>query len=93
MRQRMDTFHNQFAYTPGLGTTDALVKFVSDITKLLDDKHILSVRAVMLDFSKAFDRMHPDITITRLVERNSPAIQTISSFFHNRKQCVRYYGS
>ena len=93
MRQRMDTFHNQFAYTPGLGTTDALVKFVSDITKLLDDKHILSVRAVMLDFSKAFDRMYPDITITRLVERHSPAIRTISSFFHNRKQCVRYNGS
>ena len=23
MRQRMDAFHNQFAYTPGLGTTDA----------------------------------------------------------------------
>lgn len=63
------------------------------MAKLLDDKHLLSVRAVMLDFSKAFDRIHPDITITRLVEGNSPAIRTISNFFHNRKQCVRYNGS
>ena len=48
----------------------------------------------MLDFSKTFDsRMHPDITIARLVERNSPAIRALSRFFHNRKQCVRYNGS
>ena len=59
---------NQYAYTPSLGTTDADVKFTTDIIDSLESKECLGVRALMLDFSKAFDRMKPDIAIDKLVK-------------------------
>ena len=85
---------NQYAYTPSLGTTDALVKFTTDIIDSLDSKECLGVRALMLDFSKAFDRMKPDIAIDKLVKLgiNPTVIHLIRSFLSGRAQCVRYRG-
>ena len=48
---------NQYAYTKELSTTDALVKFSSDISAGLDKTDTVTLQALLLDFSKAFDRM------------------------------------
>ena len=55
----LPTLPNQFAYTPSLGTTDAVVKFTTDIINALDNRDTVGVRALLLDFSKAFDKMQP----------------------------------
>ena len=53
--QMMDTFQQQFPIQLALEQQVHKVKFVSNIAKLLDDKHISSVRALKLDLSKVFD--------------------------------------
>ena len=60
---------NQYAYTPTIGTTDALVKFTTDIVNSLDDKDCVAVRSLMLDFSKAFDRMRPEIAVNKILNQ------------------------
>ena len=94
LRSELPVMENQYAYTPSLGTTDALVKFTTDIIDSLDSKECLGVRALMLDFSKAFDRMKPDIAIDKLVKLgiNPTVIHLIRSFLSGRAQCVRYRG-
>ena len=79
---------HQYAYTPNIGTADALVKFTSDIIDKLDDKECLGVRSLMLDFSKAFDRMQPNIAVNKLIDMNiNPATtKLVKSFLSNRSQ-------
>lgn len=92
LRADLPNMTHQYAYTPSLGTTDALVKFTTDIIDKLDDKNCLGARAVMLDFSKAFDKMQPDLAISKLMDLNvNPTIvKCIRSFLTERSQCVRY---
>ena len=47
---------NQYAYTEELSTTDALVKFSSDTSAGLNKTDTVTLQALLLDFSKAFDR-------------------------------------
>ena len=83
---------SQYAYTKHLSTTDALVKVTTDIVNQLDNKDTIAVQALMLDFSKAFDRMRPDIVINRLLDLNiNPRlIKIIQSFLSERTQCIKY---
>ena len=54
-------------YTRQLETIDALVQFLSNICHYLDDKNVLLVQSIRLDFSRAFDRMRPDLTVSKLI--------------------------
>ena len=94
LRQDIPTFSNQYAYTPLLGTTDAIVKFSSDIALALDNHNNTSVRSMMLDMSKAFDRMRPDITISKLLHLGvrPSLVAIVRDFFVGRCQCVKYQG-
>ena len=94
LRAELPDMPNQYAYTPTIGTTDALVKFTTDIVNSLDDKDCVAVRSLMLDFSKAFDRMRPEIAVNKLLNLNinSNTARLIRSFLTERKQCVRYGG-
>ena len=94
LRSHVPLFDDQFAFTKKIGTTDALVKFSTDIVNHLDNKNVLAVEAAMLDFSKAFDKMRPDYTISKLISLgvNPSLISIIQSFFSNRRQCVRFSG-
>ena len=94
LRASLPRMTNQYAYTPSLGTTDALVKLTTDIITDLDCKNCIGARALMLDFSKAFDRMQPNIAIRKLLDINiNPIlIRTIESFLSERSQCVKYGG-
>ena len=62
---------NQYAYTEELSTTDALVKFSSDTSAGLNKTDTVTLQALLLDFSKAFDRMRPDIAVSKLLSRGS----------------------
>ena len=75
-----------------MSTTDALVKFTTEIASSLDDKQNVAVQALMLDFSKAFDKMLPHIAIQKLLALNtSPSlVRLMMSFFNDRWQRVRY---
>ena len=85
---------SQYAYTTHLSTTDALVKLTTDVVNQLDNKDTIAVQALMLDFSKAFDRMRPGIMINRLIDLNiNPRlINIILSILSERTQCIKYHG-
>ena len=71
---------NQYAYTEELSTTDALVKFSSDTSAGLDKTDTVTLQALLLDFSKAFDRMRPDIAVSKLLSLNvSPSMVKVDS--------------
>ena len=86
--------HNQYAYRKGLSTTDALVAAIDDWTAGLDYAATECIQTVMLDFSKAFDRLQPAILAQKLDKAglNSNIISIISSFLSNRYQCVSTSG-
>lgn len=83
---------DQFAYQQRTGPTDALIKFVSDCTQQLDNKTTKSVNTAFIDFSKAFDRMHPRILLHKMDKYNfNPNITAIvSDFLQDREQQVCY---
>ena len=82
---------NQYAYTEELSTTDALVKFSSDTSAGLNKTDTVTLQALLLDFSKAFDRMRPDIAVSKLLSLNvSPSLVKVTmSFLTNRQQQVK----
>ena len=86
--------HSQYAYRKGLSTTDALVAAIDDWTAGLDNAATECIQTVMLDFSKAFDRLQPAILAQKLDKAglNSNIISIISSFLSNRYQCVSISG-
>lgn len=85
---------NQFAYSQTLSTTDALVKLASDVAVQLDNKGTVAVQALLLDFSKAFDRMHPVLAVHKLLNLGvKPSlVRIVKCFLTQRHQCVKYQG-
>ena len=81
---------NQFAYTRGLSTTDALVETFENCTKALDEKSTLCVSVILKDFSKAFDKMQPSILLEKLqrLECDANVLLLAKSFLENRTQQV-----
>ena len=92
MKLNLPKLDNQYAYSSGLSTTDALVKLSSDIATSLDRVDTLTVQALLLDFSKAFYRMRPAIAIHKLLQLNThpSLIQVLKSFISDRQQQVRF---
>ena len=94
MRSKLDEVikPSQYAYRPGISTTDALLQYVDDFTKFLDDQKNKFVQSACLDFSKAFDRLQPSIVLSKMrsYSFNENAIKLVSNFLANRKQCVKF---
>ena len=92
IKKDLPNMHNQYAYTAKIGTTDALAKFSADIATNLDNTDTIAVQALLLDFSKAFDRMRPDLAIEKLLSLNVNPIlvQVVQSFFEDRQQRIKY---
>jgi hypothetical protein len=67
---------------------------LDDWTVLLDSPSTSHIQAVGLDFSKAFDRLQPNILVNKLSTAglNSQIIKIIHSFLSERNQCVKLNG-
>ena len=68
MRPTLETVikKDQFAYQRKIGTVDALLQLVDDITSALDKSDVKYVQLASLDFSKAFDRLQPNIVLEKM---------------------------
>ena len=81
-----DTY--QFAYKSKLSTLDCLLTLQHYILSLLDLQHIDGIHLVLLDFSKAFDRINQELAATKFPKFiESPFIcQWLYDFIINRYQ-------
>ena len=82
---------NQFAYRKQHCTTDALLKLVDSWCSSLDNPTTSHISAVLIDMSKAFDRLHPDFLRLKLqnLNVNDSLIHLIDSFLTGRSCTVR----
>ena len=85
----------QYAYQPGLGTTDAIIYTLENWIKQLDNRTNKAVEVIYKDFSKAFDSLQPGRLLEALQSLNSPSHITklAMDFLNNRKQRVRVNSS
>ena len=92
IKQELPELKDQFADTKHRSTTDALVKLSTEIGYNLDEKDTIAVQALLLVFSKAFDRMLPDYALRKLLHLSiTPAlVQVGKSFICKRRQQVKY---
>jgi len=81
---------NQFAYSPGLTTTDALVEKIDQWTRVLDKANTICISIALKDFTKAFDKMQHAKLIRKMIKRNAKPnnIALTQSFLSGRKQQV-----
>ena len=88
IRQLIDL--NQFGSLPGLSTTHALLSLVHHLYKATDQRD-QCVRVLLLDFSKAFDRINHNILLRKMRDMaiDPTLIEWVRSFLSNRKQRVR----
>ena len=83
--------HNQYAYQQQRSTTDALLHVIHDWCKELDDLRTSHVTATLIDMSKAFDKMDPNILIKKLqdLDIHNGLISLIDNFLTDRQCCVK----
>ena len=80
---------NQYGALKGRSTTHALVDIVHHWHKVVDEGQ--SVRAVFIDFAKAFDHVDHNILVAKLIEFGLPdvIIRWMCSFLQHRRQRQR----
>lgn len=83
---------NQFGVVKGGSTVIAMIKLIHNLLEAAD-KH-LSSRILLVDFSKAFDRIDHTLLLKKLIEMEVPIwlCNWIAGFLTDRKQRVRYNG-
>ena len=81
---------NQFGGVGGISTTDALVEMTHTWYEATDVLNIY-VRVVLLDFSKAFDRINHHILVDKLITNGVPAhiVRWLAAFLLDRQQQVK----
>ena len=86
------TDEHQLPYTKGYSTSDALVKIITDTDIILNDKQTYAMQSLLLDFSKAFELMKPDILAAKLLTMKVPVsvVKFVMSFLTERRQRVRF---
>jgi hypothetical protein len=60
----------QYAYQEKVGTIDAILQLVDDITADLDKLQTKYIQLAPLDFSKAFDWLQPSIVLQKMNNHN-----------------------
>ena len=81
-----DMLRDQYAFKPTGSTTAALIYFMHQVTKLLEENNY--VRCLLIDFSKAFDKVDLIILVQKLKTLDLPAnvINWICSFLTGHSQ-------
>ena len=82
---------SQYAYQQEKSTTDALLHVIHDWCSELDKQSKSNVTTCLIDMSKAFDRLDPNILVQKLktLSVNDGLIHLIDNFLTNRKCCVK----
>ena len=80
--------NNQFGFRPKHSTSSALLSFIDNVVKSLDNKEVLL--SLFLDLSKAFDTLDHSILLCKLEYYGIRGIllDWFSSYLFNRKQYV-----
>ena len=86
---------NQSGFRPGDSTTNQLLYLVNEIHEAFENPKSLEVRAVFLDFSKAFDKVWHDGLIFKLKQNgiSGSLLMFFQNYLNNRKQRVVLNGS
>jgi hypothetical protein len=84
---------DQFAFRPSGSTTCALVYIMHHVTRLLESNN--NVRYLMIDFSKAFDRVNHEVLLTKLskVPLTDCIFNWFISFLSNRSHATKCLGN
>ena len=71
-----------------------ILQLLDDLTADLDSPAHNYVQLACLDFSKAFDKLQPNIVIQKMKDYgvNCNILDILSSFLERRKQCVKVNG-
>ena len=81
---------DQYVYQPKIGTVDALLQLVDDITTALDGTNTKYVQLASLDFFEAFDRLQPHTVVEEMKNDGfNTNIKLISNFLKHRRQYVK----
>uniref|UniRef100_A0A8C6T7P7 Reverse transcriptase domain-containing protein n=1 Tax=Neogobius melanostomus TaxID=47308 RepID=A0A8C6T7P7_9GOBI len=80
---------NQFGFRNNHSTSHALFDIIEEITNAVDNKKYAI--GLFIDLSKAFDTINYDILINKLEHYGirGVALQWVTSYLKNRKQCVK----
>ena len=86
---------NQSGFRPGDSSTNQLLYLVNEIHQAFENPKSLEVRAVFLDFSKAFDKVWHDGLIFKLKQNgvSDSLVMFFQNYLNNRKQRVILNGS
>ena len=68
-----ENLRDQFAYKLSGSTTSALVSLTDTVGRLLEVNKYVSLRCIMIDFSKAFDTVNHEILLSKLQKFQIPA--------------------
>jgi len=84
---------NQYAYKPTGSTTVALVHLFHSLTRMLENSAY--VRAILIDFTKAFDVADHTVLMSKLADLQLPGniYNWIGSFLFGRQQVCRFNGA
>ena len=84
----------QYGGQKGNSITHYLIKFINFILSCQDSSDQTAILAVMVDFSKAFNRQNHNLLITKLSDMGVPAwlLRIVMGFLTDRRMLVRYKG-
>ena len=84
----------QYGGTNGNSITHYLIEFINFILLNQDSTDQTAILAVMVDFSKAFNRQDHNLLITKLSDIGVPAwlLRVVMAFLSDRRMVVRYKG-
>ena len=85
-------YRNQFGFSSGCSTSDAILHITDDCVTALDNR--LSTIAIFLDFSKAFDTVKKDIMLDKLDKLGFRGIirDLFDSYLSDRRMYVEMKG-
>lgn len=85
------TIHNNYGFRPKSSTLSAIISLHEHVTRILDDPQTCGSMIATYDYSKAFDRLHTDIIINRLVQCNFPKkfVLWVLNYLTHRYQQVK----
>ena len=78
---------HQYGAIKGRSTTHALIDMTHHWNKAVDEGQ--SVRAVFIDFAKAFDHVDHNVLLEKFMEFNVTIVQWMCSFLRHRRQRVK----